>query len=89
MQLDSPDDLVIGTGEAHSLEAFVSHTFAALGLRWQDHVELDNALNRPSEIMFNKANAARAQEKIGWKAKATMPDVVSMMIDAELKSAAA
>src|SRR5262245_41184881 len=89
MQLDSPDDLVIGTGEAHSLEAFVRHTFGALGLRWEDHVELDNALTRPSEVMFNKADATRAQERIGWKAKATMPDVVSMMIDAELEGALA
>jgi GDPmannose 4,6-dehydratase len=89
MQLDSPDDLVIGTGEAHSLEAFVSLAFESLGLHWQDHVQLDNALNRPSEIIFNKANAARAQEKIGWKAKATMPDVVNMMVDAELNGAAA
>ena len=89
MQLDSPDDLVIGTGEAHSLEAFVSHTFAGLGLRWQDHVELDNILNRPSEIMFSKANPARAEAKIGWKAKVTIPHVISKMIEAELHSAAA
>jgi GDPmannose 4,6-dehydratase len=89
MQGDSPEDLVIGTGEAHSLEAFVSHTFGALGLRWQDHVELDNLLNRPSEIMFSKANPARAQQKLGWKAKVTMPGVINKMIEAELQSAAA
>lgn len=89
MQRDLPDDLVIGTGVIYSLEEFVSHTFGALGLRWQDHVERDNVLIRPSEIMFSKANPARAEEKIGWKAKVTMPDVVSKMIDAELQSAAA
>jgi len=88
MQLASPDDLVIGTGEAYSLEAFVSQTFDLLGLRWKDHVELDNALTRPSEIMFNKADARRAQEQIGWQAKARMSDVIGMMIDAELEKAA-
>jgi GDPmannose 4,6-dehydratase len=89
MQLGSPIDLVIGTGDAHSLEAFVRHTFAAFGLYWRDHVEFDNNLNRPSEIMFSKANPARAQEKIEWKATIKMPEVIGKMIDAELQDSRA
>ena len=89
MQLNTPEDLVIGTGRPYSLAAFVKQTFATLDLCCQDHVQLENVLNRPSEIMFSKADATKVKEKIGWRAKATMPDVVSMMVDAELKKGTA
>jgi GDPmannose 4,6-dehydratase len=83
LQLDKPEDFVAGTGEAHSLQSFVSTAFMAVGLNWRDHVQLDTALVRPSEIMFNKVNAAKAFDRLGWKAKAKMPSVVQMMIEEE------
>lgn len=89
VQLDTPEDFVVGTGEAYSLENFVDTAFAALGLCWRDHVELDNTLWRPSEIMFNKVNAAKALDKLAWKAKHNMPSVVTMMLEAEREAASA
>lgn len=85
LQLDIPEDFVVGTGTAYSLENFVSTTFATLGLAWRDHVDLDNTLCRPSEILFNKVNAAKAAIRLGWRATATMPDIVPMMVEAELR----
>lgn len=86
LQLDEPEDFAVGTGEAYSLESFVSTAFAALDLEWRDHVTLDNSLWRPAEILFNKVNAAKAFAKLGWKAKSTMPSVVRMMLESEQES---
>ena len=85
LQLDTPEDFVVGTGEAYSLESFVSTAFAEVGLPWRDYVDFDNALRRPSEVLFNKVNTAKAFAKLGWKAKSTMPSVVRMMVEAELE----
>jgi GDPmannose 4,6-dehydratase len=87
LQHDTAEDFLIATGEAHSLESFVSSAFTALGLDWRDHVHIDNALHRPSEILFNKGNAAKALAKLGWTAMAKMPDVVQMMVAAEMEAA--
>jgi GDPmannose 4,6-dehydratase len=87
LQLETPEDFAVGTGEAYSLENFVDTAFALLGLCWRDHVELDNTLWRPSEIMFNKVNAVKALDKLGWKAEHRMPSVVNMMLAAEQEAA--
>ena len=85
LQHDTSEDFVIATGEAHSLEEFVSYVFTALGLDWRDHVDVDLALYRPSEILLNRGNAAKARLKLGWEAKFAMEDVARMMVEAEVE----
>jgi GDPmannose 4,6-dehydratase len=83
MQLDRPEDLVIATGQANSLEEFVATAFSRLGLDWRDHVDIDKSLFRPSEIYCGVGDTARAQKVLDWRAKKSMSDVVAAMIDAE------
>ena len=83
LQHEKPDDFVIATGQARSLENFVSSAFAALDLDWRDHVIIDDALYRPSEIFFNKGNAAKARTELSWKAQLTMEEIAQMMVIAE------
>jgi GDPmannose 4,6-dehydratase len=83
LQHEKPDDFVIATGQAHSLENFVSSAFAALDLDWRDHVKIDDALYRPSEILFNKGDAAKALTEFSWKAQLTMEEIAQMMVIAE------
>jgi len=52
-------------------------------LDWRDHVEIDQALFRPSEITTGRANPSRAAAGLGWKARHTMHDVVRMMVEYE------
>lgn len=85
LQQDQPDDYVVATGESHSLEEFVAEAFACAGLDWRAHVDTDQALFRPSEIMAGCGNPARAEKKLGWRAKSGMRDVVRMMVEAEQK----
>ncbi|MFP6749268.1 MAG: GDP-mannose 4,6-dehydratase, partial [Alphaproteobacteria bacterium] len=69
MQQDSPDDFVIATGEPHSLEEFVTAAFAHFDLSWRDHVEIDEAFHRPTDIACGFGNAAKAADVLGWRAK--------------------
>jgi GDPmannose 4,6-dehydratase len=80
MQHSTPDDFVVATGVAYSLEDFLTAAFNELDLDWRDHVELDNMLARPSDIICNWGNAAKAHVQLGWKPNYTMPDVVRMMV---------
>ena len=47
-------------------------------------MELDKELQRPSDIMCSKGDARKAYAELGWKSSYTMPDVVRMMVQAEL-----
>ncbi|MRR06920.1 MAG: GDP-mannose 4,6-dehydratase [Deltaproteobacteria bacterium] len=83
LQQETPDDYVIATGETHTLEEFVDHTFECVGLDWKEHVVNDPTLLRPSEIMISRANPVKAYERLGWRAQYTMRDVIAMMIEVE------
>ncbi|MHB8621933.1 MAG: GDP-mannose 4,6-dehydratase [Sulfuricaulis sp.] len=83
LQQERPEDFVIATGECHSLEEFVAMTFAAVGLSWRDHVVVDATLFRPTELMVVQGNPQKALEKLSWKAKYMLGDVIRLMIDAE------
>ncbi len=83
LQQDKPDDFLIATGECHSLEEFVSMTFSAVGLNWRDHVVVDPALFRPTELMIVRGNPRKAMEKLNWNAKKKLGDIIRLMVDAE------
>lgn len=83
LQQENPGDFVIATGESHSLEAFVDTAFSAVQLDWRDHVVQDSGLFRPTELSVGRGNPAKAQTKLGWKARYRMRDVVRMMVEAE------
>ena len=84
LQQPKADDFVVATGSAYSLADFTAAAFRELGLDWHDHVELDNELQRPSDIMCSKGDARKAYAELGWKSSYTMPDVVRMMVQAEV-----
>ncbi len=84
IQQDRPRDFVIATGKTFSLRDFLDVTFSALGLDWRDHVDSNTHLLRPTDIMISRANPSRAREVLGWEAGNSMPDVVKMMVEAEL-----
>ena len=84
LQQPKPEDFVIATGEAHSLEAFVAAVFAALDLNWEHYVTTDPGLLRRAEIAHNVGNASRAAERMNWRAGAAMAEVVRRMVAAEL-----
>jgi len=79
-----PDDYVIATGESHKLEEFVEAAFGCVGLNWRDYVIIDPGLLRPTDISVGRANPARAWEDLKWQSRYRMPDVVRMMVEAEL-----
>jgi GDPmannose 4,6-dehydratase len=83
LQLEEPEDLVIATGETNSLRDFVNEAFRAVGLKAADHIVQDSGLYRKTDITTSRANPKKADRLIGWKAKYSMVDVVSMMIETQ------
>jgi GDPmannose 4,6-dehydratase len=57
---EEPEDLVIGTGQAHSVADFCEIAFLRVGLDWREHVDSDPSMFRPSDAPLRLANPARA-----------------------------
>lgn len=80
LQHDEPSDLVIGTGESHTVREFLEIAFSCVGLEWQPHVEIDPRFFRPAEVDYLEADASLARERIGWQPETTFRELVEEMV---------
>jgi len=85
LQHDHPDDFVVATGEMHSVREFAELAFATVGLDWQDHVVVDARYFRPTEVDELCGDATKAREVLGWRPRTTFPELVRIMVEADLR----
>lgn len=86
LQQDSPDDFVVATGETHSVREFLQMASEVAGLNWEEIYEHDAKYDRPAEVDYLIGDASKAREKLGWESKTSFPDLVRLMVEAELES---
>jgi GDPmannose 4,6-dehydratase len=84
LQQPEPDDYVIATGIAHSVQDLVEVAFARVGLDWQKYVTLDPKLIRPAEVDHLIGDATKARTKLGWTPAVDFKGLVEMMVDADM-----
>jgi GDPmannose 4,6-dehydratase len=86
LQQDEPDDYVIATGVAHTVEDLVACAFEHLDLDWRDHVRIDEALLRaPSAPHDVVGDASKARALLGWEPTLTFERLVQLLVDRELE----
>ena len=85
LQQEKPDDYVIATGKSHSVEEFVELAFSYLDLDWREYVKIDPKLFRPAEVDHLVGDASKARKILGWEPSVKFPELVKMMVDADLE----
>jgi len=84
LQLDAPDDFVIGTGEVHSVQEFAEEAFRIVGLSAADHITVDKSLFRPGKTSTLKADIAKAKKAFGFSPKVKFRELVKLMVEHDL-----
>jgi GDPmannose 4,6-dehydratase len=87
LQMDEPDDYVIGTGETHSVREFLEEAFSYVGLDIEKHVKIDPKYFRPTEVEVLIADAKKAEKNLRWMPKVKFGDLVKIMMDADMRAA--
>ncbi|MFN2400317.1 MAG: GDP-mannose 4,6-dehydratase [Gemmatimonadaceae bacterium] len=85
LQQDDPDDYVVGTGETWSVRQLCEIAFEVVGLDYRDHVVHDKQFLRPAEVDLLVADASKARSVLGWKPTMSFPDLVRIMVEADLE----
>ncbi len=85
MQHPEPETFVIATGQTHSVERLVEVAFERAGLKWQDHVEVDQNLIRPAEVDQLLGNPDKAKKVLGWEPEVSFEQLIEMMVDADIE----
>jgi len=103
LQQPAPEDLVIATGEQHSVREFVEAAAAELEMQisWRGQgaeekgydadgrviVAVDPRYYRPTEVDALLGDAARARARLGWSPKVRFKELVAEMAREDLLSA--
>ncbi len=79
-------DVVLATGETHSIGDFVDAAFRAVGMpQWDGVVKLDDNLVRPVEAVEQCGDASLAHAVLGWRPTVGFDEIVRRMVDADLR----
>ncbi|MBX2867328.1 MAG: GDP-mannose 4,6-dehydratase [Acidiferrobacterales bacterium] len=84
LQTDMPEDLVLCTGRAYSLEELVQQAFIEAGLESKNHVVTSSKLMRPKDAQYSLGCAARAKQRIDWNPQYAMPEIVKLLVNEEM-----
>ena len=87
LQQDEADDFVIATNETHTVREFLEETFSCLDLDWEQFVGFDKKYERPAEVDLLIGDPSKAKKKLGWEPKTTFKELVSIMVEADMKLA--
>ena len=103
LQQETPEDYVIATGQQYSVREFVQRCAVKLGmeLQWSGEglaeqardakgdvvVSVDPAYFRPTEVETLLGDATKAREQLGWVPRTTFEQLVTEMVESDLKSA--
>jgi GDPmannose 4,6-dehydratase len=85
LQQEKPDDYVVATGETHSVREFLELAFNHVGIKdWEKYVKLDPRYFRPAEVDLLVGDPTKARQKLGWEPSVGLPELVAMMVEADL-----
>jgi GDPmannose 4,6-dehydratase len=85
LQRDEPQDYIIATGTSFSVQDACRMAFEHVGMDWEDWVAPDQALMRPTEIGVLSGDYQKAHEELGWEPHTKLPELMRLMVDADLQ----
>lgn len=81
LQQPLPDDFVVATGKAHSIEQLLEIAFNTGGLGdWRQFVRQDQRFFRPAEVDLLIGDATKARTILGWQPKVDFTTLIQMMV---------
>jgi GDPmannose 4,6-dehydratase len=86
LQDGEPRDYVLATGDSHTVQELCEAAFGLVGLDWRNHVEVDPRYLRPKDVGLLAGDASRAREEIGWQPKVRFPQLIQIMLEADLRA---
>jgi GDPmannose 4,6-dehydratase len=85
LQVQEPDDFVIGTGVLRTVRDLVQAAFGVVGKDYREFVVSDPRFLRLSETGPTVANAAKARRVLGWAPRISFEEMIAEMVQAQVK----
>jgi GDPmannose 4,6-dehydratase len=86
LQQDEPRDLILASGESHTVAEWARAAFACVGRDAEDHVRVASELVRAPEPTPMVGDPSRARERLGWHPSIGFEQLVERMVRADLEA---
>jgi len=85
LQKKEPDDYVISTGKFNTVKEFVELAFECVGLDMEKYLKINTKYFRPLDLPSIVGDNSKAQEKLGWKPKIKINELVEIMVSNDVE----
>jgi GDPmannose 4,6-dehydratase len=84
LQQEQPQDLILSSGEPHTVAEWARAAFACVGRDAESHVRVASELVRAPEATPMVGDPSRARERLGWRPSLGFEQLVERMVRADL-----
>lgn len=85
LQSKQPDDYVIATGEAHSVNEFIVKACDVAGVDPDMIVKVNKKYIRPLDVGCLRGDSSKAFKNLGWEPKVCFNELVAIMMRADIE----
>jgi GDPmannose 4,6-dehydratase len=85
LQMEVPQNFVIGTGIAHTVRDVCATAFAAVGLDYSAYVRVSDELRRNDHVTRLIAKPDNARKTLGWIAQTSFENLIEMMVESDVR----
>jgi GDPmannose 4,6-dehydratase len=82
-ETDLKDDYIFASGETHTIQEFLEEVSKYYGVDWQEYIEIDKSLFRPSEVNYLRGDATKIYNAIKWRANIKFKELVQILCEKE------
>jgi len=86
LEQPEPDDVVLASGETHSVRELCELAFGRLGLDYRKHVVVDPQQERKADAVELRGDSTKARSRLGWRPAIGFKELVYMMVDADYRA---
>ena len=79
LQVEQPDDYILASGEAHTVQAVVEIAFETVGLDWEKYVVRDQQFNRSADPACLVGDPSKARAVLDWEPKKGFRELIVEM----------
>ena len=79
LQVEQPDDYILASGKAHTVQEVVEIAFETAGLDWEKHVVRDQQFNRSADPACLVGDPSKARAVLDWEPKKGFRELIVEM----------
>ncbi|PKN00146.1 MAG: GDP-mannose 4,6-dehydratase [Elusimicrobia bacterium HGW-Elusimicrobia-2] len=85
LQYKEPSDIVVCSGQAHSLTEFVETVFQTLDLDYKKYLKSDTKFYRPLDLQVVYGDNSKAKKCLGWEYSLSFEKLIEKLVDDEIQ----